>query len=131
LEFFEMFCSVDGVGVRKALRAMVRPVKDVATAIEESDVDQLTTLPGIGPAVAERIIAKLRRKMAKFALMISRDLPPEDATGQDVLRLGYEALVSLGHPPAEARQKIDAALAEKKKFKSVEDLLLHIYQQQR
>ena len=29
-EFFEMFCSVDGVGVKKALRAMVRPVRDVA-----------------------------------------------------------------------------------------------------
>ena len=24
-EFFDIFCSVDGVGVRKALRAMVRP----------------------------------------------------------------------------------------------------------
>ncbi|MEK6248986.1 MAG: Holliday junction DNA helicase RuvA, partial [Planctomycetales bacterium] len=28
-EFFEMFCLVDGVGVKKALRAMVRPVRDV------------------------------------------------------------------------------------------------------
>ena len=27
-EFFEMFCSVDGVGVKKALRGMVRPVQD-------------------------------------------------------------------------------------------------------
>ena len=36
-EFFELFCSVDGVGVKKALRAMVRPVKEVATAIEEQD----------------------------------------------------------------------------------------------
>jgi len=33
-EFFELFCEVDGVGVRKALRAMVRPVGEVATAIE-------------------------------------------------------------------------------------------------
>ncbi|MGH7128594.1 MAG: OB-fold domain-containing protein, partial [Planctomycetaceae bacterium] len=32
-EFFELFCSVDGVGVKKALRAMVRPVREVATAI--------------------------------------------------------------------------------------------------
>ena len=33
-EFFELFCSVDGVGVRKALRAMVRPVREIATAID-------------------------------------------------------------------------------------------------
>src|SRR5687767_11074592 len=29
-EFFEMVCQVDGVGVKKALRAMVRPVQEVA-----------------------------------------------------------------------------------------------------
>ena len=74
-EFFELFCSVDGVGAKKALRAMVRPVREVATAIEERDTKQLSTLPGIGPAVAERIIAKLRRKMAKFALMVASDIP--------------------------------------------------------
>ena len=54
-EFFELFCSVDGVGVKKALRAMVRPVKEVATAIEEQDTKALSALPGIGPAMAERI----------------------------------------------------------------------------
>ena len=66
-EFFEMICSVDGVGVRKALRAMVRPVQDVAVLIEEQDAKALSALPGVGPATAERIIAKLRRKMPKFA----------------------------------------------------------------
>ncbi len=49
-EFFELFCEVDGVGTRKALRAMVRPVKEVATAIEEQDTKTLCSLPGVGPA---------------------------------------------------------------------------------
>ena len=40
-EFFELFCSVDGVGVRKALRAMVRPVKEVAVGIEEQDRERV------------------------------------------------------------------------------------------
>src|SRR6478736_4995417 len=73
-EFFDAICSVDGVGVKKALRAMVRPVREVAVAIEEQDLKQLSALPGIGSAMAERIVAKLRRKMAKFALMIQREL---------------------------------------------------------
>ena len=60
-EFFELICSVDGLGVKKTLRAMVRPVREVAEAIEEQDIEQLSTLPGIGPAVAERVVAKLRR----------------------------------------------------------------------
>src|SRR3989304_3229413 len=65
-EFFDLFCSVDGVGVRKALKAMVRSVKDIATAVQEQDTKTLSTLPGIGEATAERIVAKLRRKVAKF-----------------------------------------------------------------
>jgi Holliday junction DNA helicase RuvA len=48
-EFFDLVCEVDGVGVKKALRAMVRPVQEVATLIEEQDAKGLSTLPGIGP----------------------------------------------------------------------------------
>ena len=33
-EFFDLICEVDGVGVRKALRAMVRPVGEIARAID-------------------------------------------------------------------------------------------------
>ena len=69
-EFFEIFCSVDGVGVRKALRAMVRPVRELARTIQDQDVRMLATYPGIGEATAERIVAKLRRKVGKFTLIV-------------------------------------------------------------
>ena len=84
-EFFELFCSVDGVGVKKALRAMVRPVKEVATAIEEQDAKLLSALPGIGPAMSERIIAKLRRKVPKFALMVAQQEVHEAEVESDVV----------------------------------------------
>ncbi|MEO1999703.1 MAG: Holliday junction branch migration protein RuvA [Planctomycetaceae bacterium] len=128
-EFFELICSVDGVGAKKALRAMVRPVREVATAIEEKDIKQLSTLPGVGPAVAERIVAKLRRKMAKFALMVSQDFADETALGRDLIEETYEALLSLGHTTTEARQKVEAVAVTGRKFKSVEDLLNEIYRQ--
>jgi len=129
-EFFDLICSVDGVGVKTALRAIVRPVREVARAIEEQDVDQLSALPGIGPATAERIVAKLRRKMAKFALMVATELPPDRAVDYDVLAEGYQALVSLGHSPADARHKIDAVAQTGKRFKSVEDLLMEVYRRE-
>jgi len=129
-EFFELFCSVDGVGVKKALRAMIRPVREVAEAIEEQDIKQLSTLPGVGPAVAERIVAKLRRKMAKFAMMVAEDVP--DADDRDMFMEAYEALLSVGHTPQDARTRIDTVReGSRKKFKSVEDLLAEIYQNQR
>jgi Holliday junction DNA helicase RuvA len=131
-EFFELVCSVDGVGVKKALRAMVRPVREVATAIEEQDVKQLTTLPGIGPAVAERVVAKLRRKMARFALIVAKEFPADDSIDRSVLDDTFEALVALGHSPSDARDKIEAATeGSKQKFNSSEELIRQIYQNER
>ena len=128
-EFFELFCSVDGVGVRKALRAMVRPVREVATAIEEQDAKALSGLPGIGPAMAERIIAKLRRKVPKFALMVAHKEAGEAAVRPDVVSETFEVLRTLGHSESDARRLMDAALSTKKKFNDVQSLLQAIYQQ--
>ena len=129
-EFFELICSVDGVGAKKALRAMVRPVKEVATAIEEQDAKCLASLPGIGPAMAERIIAKLRRKVPKFALLVAREAPPEADVGADVVAETFEVLRKLGHSESDSRRLLDGALSRKKKFKDVQELLQAVYQQQ-
>jgi len=127
-EFFDLFCSVDGVGVKKALRAMVRPVREVATAIEEQDHKGLSSLPGIGPAMAERIVAKLRRKVPKFALMVARDETYSDVQ-PDVISETFEALRMLGHSESDARRLVDNALKTKKKFKDVGELIAAIYDQ--
>jgi Holliday junction DNA helicase RuvA len=128
-EFFELFCSVDGVGVKKALRAMVRPVRDVAAAIEEQDTKSLSGLPGVGPATAERIVAKLRRKVPKFALMAAREEPSDSEVELDVVSETFEVLRKLGHSEGDARRLVETALVQKKKFKDVQELLAAIYQQ--
>ncbi len=140
-EFFDIFCSVDGVGVRKALRAMVRPVRELARMIQDQDVKLLATFPGIGEATAERIVAKLRRKVGKFTLIVgpgatAEGVPvetngaPENAE-PDVIRDTYAALLSVGHTDSQARQEIDRVLGGKRKFKSVADMIDAIYQQNR
>lgn len=138
-EFFEIFCSVDGVGARKALRAMVRPVRELARSIQDQDVKVLATFPGIGEATAERIVAKLRRKVGKFALIVGPEAGGGGAVGAgganglpenaepDVIRDTYAALLSVGHTDSDARQAIDRVLAGKKKFKSVADMIEAIY----
>jgi len=141
-EFFDVFCSVDGVGVRKALRAMVVPVRELARTIQDQDVKTLATYPGIGEATAERIVAKLRRKVGIFALMVGQEAAPESkgkaaTNGQagtvenDVLRDVYALLLSVGHSDAQARQAMDRVLSTKKKFKTVADMIDAIYYQAR
>lgn len=128
-QFFDLFCSVDGVGVKKALRAMVRPVKELAVMIEEQDAKGLSALPGIGPATSERVIAKLRRKMPRFALMVERQAAGEAIEGSsEVISETFDALITLGHTESDARKLIDDAVASGKKFKDTESLLTAIYQ---
>ncbi len=128
-EFFELICEVDGVGVRKALRAIVRPVGEIAAAIEEQDTKSLSGLPGIGAATAERMIAKLRRRMPKFALLVAREAPGEAGGAPDVLMETFDVLRSLGHSDSDARRLVEALREEKKKPKDVQDALEIIYRQ--
>lgn len=137
-EFFDIFCSVDGVGTRKALRAMVRPVRELARMIQDQDLKLLATFPGIGEATAERIVAKLRRKVGKFALIIPVDGGASESTNgepdnaePDVIRDTFAALLSVGHTESQARHAIDQALKSKKKYRSVADMIEAIYQQDR
>lgn len=128
-QFFDLFCSVDGVGVKKALRAMVRPVREMAVMIEEQDAKSLSALPGVGPATSERVIAKLRRKMPRFALMVQRDDAGDVVEGGSaVVSETFDALVTLGHSETDARKLIDDAISSGKKFKDTESLLTAIYQ---
>jgi Holliday junction DNA helicase RuvA len=135
LEFFELFCTVDGVGTKKALKALVRPIKDVADAIGRQDSKWLTTLPGIGAQTAEKIVAGLRRKVTRFALArtarVADDGQPEPAAAVvvdgNVLEEAYEALVGLGQSPQEARAAIDRFLATGKPLNSAQDVILEIF----
>lgn len=128
-EFFDFFCSVDGVGVKKALRAMIKPVQEVATLIERQDAKGLSVLPGIGPATAERIIAKLRRKMPKFALLVKSFPTSEPANVElDMVDEVLQLLCSLGHSEVDAQKLVDSAIQTKKKFKDVESLMQAVYE---
>jgi Holliday junction DNA helicase RuvA len=138
LDFFDLFCTVDKVGTRKALKAMVRPIKEIADAIQRQDSKWLTTLPGVGAATAEQIIATLRRKVTKYALMTPAAEESPDGTAPaaatvvdgNVMEDVYQALLSVGHSPQEARNRLDKVLAAGRPFKSVEEVLMEIYKGQ-
>jgi Holliday junction DNA helicase RuvA len=132
LEFFELFCTVDKVGVRKAIKALMRPVRDIADAIQREDVKWLATLPGIGAATSDQIVAKLRRKVTRFALAAdgapaAAEGTPSATVGGAVLEEAYQALLSLGHSPAEARERLDQVLAGGRAFQSSQEIVMAVY----
>jgi Holliday junction DNA helicase RuvA len=131
LEFFELFCTVDKIGVRKALKALNRPIQEIADAIQRNDPKWLTTLPGVGPQSAKQVIATLNQKVTKFALIprpqIDGAAAPQTAVASNIIDDAYQALLSVGHGPVEARARLDQALSNGKSYESAEDVLLAIY----
>lgn len=66
-EFFRVFTTVKGLGIRKALKALQRRPSEVVGAIVAKDTKLLKGLPGIGARMAERIITELTGKLDAFA----------------------------------------------------------------
>jgi Holliday junction DNA helicase RuvA len=130
-EFFERFITVDGVGPTRAVRAMVRPVHEIADAIERRDVAFLRRLPGIGGRTAEKVIAQLHGKMGKYALL-REAAPPEGPPAPDFRQEVIEILVrQLGHRAAEARTMVDEALRRAPSIDSAEALFQEVYRLER
>ncbi len=130
LSFFELFCTVDGIGVRKAIRVIAMPVNQIADAVQRADIKWLTTLPGIGPAMAEKIVAGLRKKVAIFALANSSQLSPtgaQDTSNGKIFADVFNALMSLGIGPSDARLRIDKLIASGKVPNSVEDAIKDVF----
>jgi holliday junction DNA helicase RuvA len=132
LEFFDLFCTVDKVGTRKAMKALVRPIKEIANAIQRQDAKWLTTLPGVGAATAEQIVATLKRKVTRFALLpeATESEPgaaPSVVVDGNLIEDTYQALMQLGLSPAEARDRLDKVFAGGRKFDSIDQVIMEIY----
>lgn len=123
--FFQTFTKVKGIGVRKALRALVRPVSEVAAAIEKKDATFLTALPEIGKRTAEQIIAELHGKVGDYA----GDIAAESET-QPMPEAGAEAvsvLVQLGERRADALALVERVLAVAPEQTNPEAIIQQVY----
>ncbi len=129
-QFFELFISVEDIGPVAAIRAIVMPVRDIALAIEEKDIKALKRLKGIGERKAEKIVATLKGKVAKYALMPEVHIPVE--TKEDFKKeVEYVLINQLGHKALEARKMIEEAIKRNPEIASSEELFEEVYRGQK
>ena len=126
-EYFKQFMSVEAIGPLKAVKALNRPISDIADAIESNNASVLKDLKGIGARTAQKIIATLGGKMGKFAL-----LPGEANTtsrmAEDFVEKVMDVLVEqLGHKVVEAKQMVAEALDRNNAIATPEQLFDEIY----
>jgi Holliday junction DNA helicase RuvA len=125
-EFFELFISVEDIGPLAAIRALDRPIRDIARSIEEKDVKGLKQLKGIGERKAEKIIAALKGKVAKYALIPEAE--PASGPARDFIEeVEYVMVNQLGHKMFEARKMIQEAMRKNPAISSTEELFEEVY----
>ncbi len=129
-KFFELFISVEDIGPAAAIKALVKPIREIARAIEEKDTGALRQLKGIGERKAEKIIATLKGKVAMYALMREVETLPELV--EDFKKEVENVLVNqLGHKLMEARKMIEEAMKRNPSISSSEELFEEVYRGQR
>jgi holliday junction DNA helicase RuvA len=130
-EFFRKFIEVPDVGPVKAVRALTRPVSEIARWVEAGDAKSLQALPGIGTRLSQTIIARLAGKLTLEALL--RDGVEERETapaGPDLRDDAVEALVSLQYTRRDAERAVERVLDERPETDTLEDLLRAVLSQQ-
>jgi holliday junction DNA helicase RuvA len=122
--FFQLFVTVKGIGPKRALRALVQPVGQIAAAIENRDVRFLVELPEIGKRTAEQIVAELAGKLTDFALEqggVAGPVVKRDRSSAEVDAI--EGVVSLGIGRADAERLLERARQTDPALKTADGLV--------
>jgi len=130
-EFFEVFITVSGIGPRAALKALNKPISQIAQAIDEADANFLRSLPGIGQQRAKEVIAKLQHKVGKFCLIQDTSVKERETKTRDIEEEAVAVLVQLEYKKSEALNMIKKALERSPDIQTTEDLLNEVYKQKK
>lgn len=128
-DFFQLFITVQGIGPKRALRALTLPISEIAAAIEAKDKATLTRLPGIGNRAAEKVIAELNGKMARFALLREPGAPVHRET--DIGEDAQAVLRQLGYSRAEAQRMVSEAIARLPGAAGTDELIAEVFRRVR
>ena len=114
-DWFRLLQSVQGVGSKVALAILgILPPGELATAIAMQDKASVARTPGVGPKLAQRIVAELKDKAPAYGTVdpnLAR-LSGDEATGapkpvQDAI----SALVNLGYGRPQAAAAVAASVS--------------------
>lgn len=105
---FKILIKVNGIGPKMALSVLssMTPTELIKN-VQESQIDSLTKIPGVGKRTAERLVVELRDKLghaAKQDLFTERSVVTQ--VQADPRQEAEAALIALGYKPQEASKAI-------------------------
>ncbi len=105
---FERLLSVSGIGPKVALTVLSGlPLPELVGAIVSQNARLLSTIPGVGRKLAERLGLELKEKLASVGLGAAPGAPAAKASAVDD---AIGALENLGYKVAQAEQAVESAV---------------------
>lgn len=121
-DFFDIYTSVKGMGIKKGLKSLAMPIERIAAAIESGDEKMLATLPGVGKKMAQMIIAELSGKLTGYAAKTDSAGKPKAAFATYQTE-ALEILIAWGEKRAEAMELIELTCRRHPEVKTAEQLV--------
>ncbi|MBA2124384.1 hypothetical protein B9J78_05570 [bacterium Unc6] len=128
-EFFEKFITVSGFGPKTAVKSLVHPIPDIATAIDRGDLLFLRSLPGVGPQRSKDIIAKLQGKVGKYGLIQTVPLEKQSDVQKNILEEAVQILVQLQYTKKEADDMVRRAFSKNPRLQTAEDIFNEVFRE--
>jgi Holliday junction DNA helicase RuvA len=122
-KFFELFTTVNGIGPKKALKALSVPIADVAHAIESGNTRFLVDLPQIGKRLAEQIVATLSGKLGTFAQGAGVVATASHRNNEEETAIAVMTNPQMGLRRGEAESLLDRVRQSSPKLKTAEELV--------
>ena len=107
---FERLLSVSGIGPKVALTVLSGlPLPELVGAITAQNVRLLSTIPGVGKKLAERLGVELKDRLRDIGIVSPvRGLAPRTSVAEDAVA----ALLNLGYKVSQAESAVAAAARE-------------------
>jgi len=128
-EFYHQLIKVPGLGAKSALKTMLIPPGELARAIEGENKPALSALPGIGGRSADKIIATLKGKVGRFAVLGPDKIVPQgpalDEAGEEALAV----LLKLAYRRPEAEELIRRARKKNPALAAAEEIISAVFRE--
>ncbi|MFT5121483.1 MAG: Holliday junction DNA helicase RuvA [Kiritimatiellia bacterium] len=128
-QLFMLLISVSKIGPKIALSVLSGlSVRDLKRAVVEGDKKRLSSISGVGPKMAERMILELRDKLSDGEALeaVSGDEGPGDLRLRDAVL----ALIALGYKQQDAQRMLLSVNDKEDTEMGVEDLVRKALSQQ-
>jgi len=120
---FRSLVRINGVGPKMALGILSgMSVDDLVQTIQDSDIESMVRMPGIGKKTAERLIIEMRDKLSEWS-----SIEPHDdhsfASRSQIMKEAEIAMITLGYKSQHAVKAIAQVLKNNPEISDSEELI--------